>query len=488
MWHSAKRWLYLIHRWIGVATCLLFAMWFASGLVMLHVPFPELGENERLDGLAPIAWNAVEHVPATDAGLREAVLEMRGQRPLWRLYPWEAEPRSVWADTGQPAGPAGEAEARAIAAAFAGRPVAAMHRIRSDQWTVAGSYDAHRPLWRADLDGPGGRVLYLSSATGEVVLDTDRRERMWNWLGSVPHWLYPRALREDQPLWRQVVMWASGPCILVALTGTWIGLMRLRAGRRRFKGGRMTPYRGWMKWHHVSGLVGAVFLILWIFSGWLSVDPFRLFASEGPGLAEQRAYAGSAPLPLAAVTGLAGTDARRVVVQAAAGVPFLTVQRANGPPLLRDAGLRPLLGDRARLEQAARQLIPGANLSGVELLTRPDAYWYAVRGDLPLPVLRLRFDDSGQTWLHLDSRSGELLGGGDAKRRTYRWLFDLFHRWDLNLLLETRPTREVLIWLMSLFGLASSLSGVVVGWRRLRRKAATSANGRLLTPASAGNT
>ena len=29
-----------LHRWWGVAFCLLFAMWFASGIVMHFVPFP----------------------------------------------------------------------------------------------------------------------------------------------------------------------------------------------------------------------------------------------------------------------------------------------------------------------------------------------------------------------------------------------------------------------------------------------------------------
>jgi hypothetical protein len=29
----------LFHRWLGVAFCLLFATWFASGIVMHFVPF-----------------------------------------------------------------------------------------------------------------------------------------------------------------------------------------------------------------------------------------------------------------------------------------------------------------------------------------------------------------------------------------------------------------------------------------------------------------
>ncbi len=49
------------------------------------------------------------------------------------------------------------------------------------------------------------------------------------------------------------------PLIIGAITGLWIGILRLRV-RRPYARGRMTPYRGWMKWHHVGGLIGGVFL------------------------------------------------------------------------------------------------------------------------------------------------------------------------------------------------------------------------------------
>ena len=469
-WHFIKRWLYLTHRWIGIATCLLFVLWFASGLVMLYVPFPSLDEDELLSGLRPIAWGEVAHQPS-GSGLREVALEMRGDRPIWRLAPWDAEPSAVWADSGLVAGAAGEGEAAAIAASFAKAPVLEMHPIHSDQWTVGGGYDRHRPLWKVALDGPGGRVLYVSSTTGEVVLDTVRSERFWNWLGSVPHWLYPRALRENQPLWRQVVMWVSGPCILAAITGIWIGLMRIRPGQKRFKGGRITPYRGWMKWHHVSGLVGSLFLILWIFSGWLSVDPFRLFASDGISAEAERSYtgdvllAGSDPAQLAQVAPLA----HRLVMLSAAGRPFLRAQEPDKEDRLIDARTLALLQpDPVQIRQRAAGLVNAPILS-TETLTRPDAYWYAVHGKVPLPVLRVKFGDEAATWVHIDPATGELLGQADTKRRTYRWLFDLFHRWDLNLLLNAPPTRDLLIWLMSLAGLISSVTAVYVGWLRLMR-------------------
>src|ERR1700754_546987 len=54
----------LLHRWLGVALCLLFAMWFASGIVMHFVPFPSLTEAERIAGLAPVDLAGVTHGPA----------------------------------------------------------------------------------------------------------------------------------------------------------------------------------------------------------------------------------------------------------------------------------------------------------------------------------------------------------------------------------------------------------------------------------------
>ncbi len=58
------RTLILLHRWLGVAFCLFFAMWFATGIVMHFVPFPALTEAERFGGLAPIDVRAIRHGPA----------------------------------------------------------------------------------------------------------------------------------------------------------------------------------------------------------------------------------------------------------------------------------------------------------------------------------------------------------------------------------------------------------------------------------------
>src|SRR5580700_3382467 len=61
--------LILLHRWLGVGFCLLFAMWFASGIVMHFVPFPSLTEAERFAGLLPLDLSQVRHGPDEIAGV-----------------------------------------------------------------------------------------------------------------------------------------------------------------------------------------------------------------------------------------------------------------------------------------------------------------------------------------------------------------------------------------------------------------------------------
>jgi uncharacterized iron-regulated membrane protein len=83
-------------------------------------------------------------------------------------------------------------------------------------------------------------------------------------------------------------------------------------------------------------------------------------------------------------------------------------------------------------------------------------------------VVRVRFDDPARTWVHLDPATGRLLGSIDSRGRAYRWVYDLLHKWDLNVLTLNRPVWDALLWMLSLVGIVTSISGVWIGWRRLR--------------------
>jgi len=71
----------LVHRWMGVSCCLLFAMWFASGIVMHFVPFPALTEVERVNGLAPLAPSGALRSPGEAARASAIVVTRRSIEP-----------------------------------------------------------------------------------------------------------------------------------------------------------------------------------------------------------------------------------------------------------------------------------------------------------------------------------------------------------------------------------------------------------------------
>ncbi len=462
-----QRWLYLIHRWIGIATCLLFALWFISGVVMIYVAFPGLSEDERRGYLPELDYSQISLAPGDalraagqPAWPRQLRLEMLGPEPVYRILPQQGAPLAVSARDGRRIGPltpdAAEAALRHRhpAAAF-------IAQVERDQWSVTARFDPHRPLLQFSLGDAAGTRLYLSANTGEIVLDTTRRERFWNWLGSIPHWIYPTILRADAPLWRDVVLWLSGLSIAVAVSGIWIGIQRLRL-RRRYSAGRVSPYRGWMLWHHLAGLIGSVALLAWIVSGWLSMNPNGWFSARQAAAAAQQRYAAAPgpdfPLPLAGVQG-----AHELRFGWLGGQPQ---QSAFGPRGLLAAQPPPT---RAEILAAAAALLPGARLTGVELLEAEDAYWYSHHQRRLLPVLRLHFDDAAATWFHIDPRDGSILGLMDASRRGYRWWFNALHSFDFAFLRLHPPMWQLTIWVLSLAGLVISVSGIVIGWRYLRR-------------------
>jgi uncharacterized iron-regulated membrane protein len=277
-------------------------------------------------------------------------------------------------------------------------------------------------------------------------------------------------LRKDGETWRQAVLWISGICMLVAVSGIWIGILRVRL-RRRYSTGSITPYRGWMAWHHVTGFFAGMFVLTWMFSGWLSLNPGEFFAGRAPSREMLLRYAGhDAPGIIAEFLSRPKITAVEARFLWLGGKPLMLLLDRNGLQTAVDpaSGVAAPLSDTVIFE-AARQLMPQAAMTIKRRLDRYDAYWYPHHQRRALPVLRAGFDDAAQTWFHIDPRSGEILGRSDLSRRSYRWLFNALHSFDFPLLLAWRPAWDIVVWLLSLVGLTISVSGIVIGWRRLVR-------------------
>lgn len=485
---TGLRWLYLTHRWLGIFTCLLCAVWFISGLVMVYVPYPGLSDRDRMIYSEPLSLERVAITPGEALGLAgvktfptQIKLAMLRGQPVYRMVDGKAR-IAVSAVDGRPvAATTPEQAEETVRRLLPDHRVGPAQSLFNDQWTVARDFDPHRPLLRVPVRGAAGLSLYVSSKTGEVVNDTTRRERGWNWLGSIPHWIYLTVIREDNERWRQVIMWTSGPALVGAVAGAWIGVLRMR-----LKSGQpLSPYLGWIQWHHLAGLIGGLFAILWLFSGWLSVNPFHLFPRRDLTPAAMSLYAGhkdpTYPVSVGVLRGLPLRDAREARFIWVGGRPLIALMGPDRSERVIDGQTgAPAVQNDAALFRNARALAPGAKVAFTERLTREDSYWYSTRRDQRrLPVLRVGFADPAGTWVHIDPATGDVLGRSDRGRRLYRWLFNAIHAWDLPVFRGSDLARQMVIWVLSTAGLVLSVSGVVVGWRHVKLKAGVRSSRRI---------
>lgn len=466
----------LTHRWFGIGFCLLFAMWFATGIVMHFVPFPSLTEAERFAGLAPVVREEVRITVANAvaaSGVGDATrvrLIQRADGPVY-IVSGPSHSRVVTASGGADASVTSSDAALAIARDHArsrgldASRAGIIARADYDQWSVPNGFDRHRPLFRVALGDADGTEVYVSSVTGEIVQDTTRNERGWNLVGSVLHWIYPTVLRSSWSLWDRVVWTLSLLALIAAVLGAALGAVRVRIRRGQVS----SPYRGWHALHHIIGLAAASFVLTWIFSGWLSMDHGRLFSRGELSSAEAgvmnaspdwRAAASLDERPIS-------PSAREVEWFAFNGIIYRRERIGFGGQTLVKAGDTPR--DRqtgflsaGETQELTMRLASGCSVPSV-LAENDD---YPAQSSVPgAPVYRSR---CGDLWFDIDGGDGRVLQRLDASRRAYRWFYGALHTLDFPVLVAHPRLRDVLIVGLCALGFVFSLTGIVIGWRRLR--------------------
>jgi PepSY-associated TM region len=453
-----------LHRWLGVAFCLPVAMWFASGVVMHFVPSPAaVTEAERLAGSDEIDLARLEHGPAEAIAVggnpspSRVRLVQRADGPVY-LISGSSDLRAIRANDLTDGRVSSEQSALSIAAAYArGRHRDTSHAAllgmeAHDQWTMSGAYDAHRPLYRIALNDGPATDIYVSSTTGEVVLETTRYVRAWNYLGSVVHWIYFTGLRSEPAAW-SLLLWAlSFLALITAALGAIIGPLRLTIEGRRL----VSPFRGWQAWHHWLGLVFMPFIITWLFSGWLSMDDGLLFSSGKLAPAETRALIGEGPWGAVSADEIRRLQPplREMVWFAFGGNIYRkevrTIEQREPPESL------PADAIDAAARRLQRSCEPAFPVGGGDSYATASAV--AQRS-----VFRVV---CGADWFDVDAADGTVTKI-DASRRSYRWLYQALHRLDWPFVTHHPTLRTVLIVAMSIGGLAFSFTAVVIGCRRV---------------------
>lgn len=490
---TAKRWTYLVHRWLGIGGCLLMLLWFVSGMVMLFIGYPKLTPGERLAAL-PVLGDAhgllgLSALPATVQAEPESVAltTLRGE-PAYVVR--SGRHGGAWsAQNGQALLPVSAQRAEASAAQFAGGQafVGAM-RVDEDRWTHSRALDAHRPLYRVEVGGAQPGDVYVSSHTGEVVLDAPRVQQRWNYVGAWLHWLYFLRMQSVDPVWTWLVIVLSALCTMAAVSGIVVGVWRWRF-RGHYRTGAKTPYvESWMRWHHLIGLMAAAFVFTWIFSGLMSMNPLGVFSSARGAIDVARyrgdvvALDGALAEPAALLSAV--DDARFTPVEIQwrriGGELFAVLLDGKGESRIvssAEGGLRVLQYLPAGWLQQKARAMSDAPMRAFAVQHAADAYFYprapeAMNGAAVrrFPVAVADFGDAEATRVYLDLATGDPLLTMGHRERVGRWLFYFLHSWDLPAMLRFNAARLAVLLLLSVAGTALCGTAVVIGYRRLRMK------------------
>jgi hypothetical protein len=471
----------LIHRWLGVSCCALFATWFASGIVLMYFEYPLIHPEDRLARAAELDASRILLSPEQAFARLDAVetpdhvrITMLDGRPTYR-FGFGGSQVIVYADTGEPLGAVSREMGMRIAAAWTGQRADDARTSEAnevDQWTVYPGIWRGEPLWK--YVWPDGEQMYVSEETGEVVQHTTRGSRMGAYFGAVPHWLYFTPLRRNNPTWREAVIGLSGLGVLTTIFGLVVGVWLYSPSKAR-----SIPYEGQKRWHMFLGLIFGLFAFTWVLSGMLSISPFDWDgdgASDGPAKAlhsgqwSAAAFTGQHPHEaLAKVSG--ALKVKELELAIAMGEPvYIAIEAPGRSRVIPIQGAASEEFDAGRITRAMAETGPGA-LAASRRMDAYDRYYLDRHHRKPLPVLFVQFDDPDRSVYYVDLKTAEVVESYDARTRVSRWLYHGLHSMDLPWLYGYRPAWDLVMLTLLMGGAALSITSVIIGWRRLRHAA-----------------
>jgi hypothetical protein len=125
--------------------------------------------------------------------------------------------------------------------------------------------------------------------------------------------------------------------------------------------------------------------------------------------------------------------------------------------------------DADRIARVMAEAAGGA-LAEAHRMDAYDRYYIDRHRRKALPVLRVRFDDRDRSVYYVDLKTAQVVESYDARSRVNRWLYHGLHSIDLPWLYRNRPAWDIAVLTLMLGGVALSVTSVVIGWRRLRKR------------------
>jgi hypothetical protein len=494
MKNRLTNWILQAHRVMGWVLCVFFLMWFLSGIVMLYHRFPRVYDSDRVEhlealGASPDSLPSIETLQEAAEG--KSARSLRMERYLGQTYfKWQASNSTytLLAENNQRFHDVTEPDyIKKVVATWNQSSILRIDTIyKLDQWTPFGSMKEELPFYRYHFDDAAHHQLYQGSVTGRVLQYTTQAERIWAWLGAIPHWIYFYQLRQYVETWSDVVIYLSGAGCIMVILGLWVGIVRWRQHRKHGNSG-VTPYKKkWYRWHHIAGLAFGVFALTFVFSGMMSMMPLPSWITHSHLQSIPSRYMqAAAPQPIDYVL-----DYRKVVEAYPEAQllqwshlrehPYYVVTTPNDVFYIDAQGseVMPLNISRDEFLGYVNDFFKADSTTmnkqidlQVEELDHFETYYRArsmIDTDKLLPVWKITADDVDNSVFYMNPRDASVRHVDRSSRLNY-WAYTALHRMRIGFLNSNPTLRKTLIWILMLGGAGLSFTGIVLGINRFRR-------------------
>lgn len=474
-----------IHRILGTMFSILFLMWFLTGIVMIYHHYPSLSGNDALgyrceeSGRAMLPLDSIiSNVSLSVDSIKEMQVTIMSGTTLLNVKRGSEE-LLYDCHSGQKVARLLRPALDKVAHSWCDASVVDVDSLDEiDVWLIGAYPFKEYPVYKYTFDDEDKTELYLSSRTGRGLQLTTSESRFWSWVGAIPHWIYIKQLRATgrQP-WTDVVLWISGFGILMTLSGIIVGIRSMVLARRQRK---LCPYKKPMfRWHHLSGLVFGLFVLAFIFSGFMSLQkvPTSLVPYNEDYTAESffcgQEFIDPSRYKYDYRKLLKDSDVRRITLTSCAGMPVFKVEKADGCVLVCAEGDEAdtlVIDDGICREMANRALAHGIGYS-VSVINDYEQGYSSVRKSRKreLPVYRVAINDEYNSRFYVAPKAATAYySNNNSVMRGI--LYNTLHSLNCRFFYEHPVLREVILWLLMLGGTVVSLTGVVLGVRYLWRK------------------
>lgn len=478
-----KTFMFSFHRVIGTIICLFLLMWFISGLVLLYHPFHDVSKSEiyeHMDVLPdslPCIGTIISEFPISEKDIKNINVSYFQDQVLFQIKTKDST-YAISEDNKYLRKPITETTILSIAKNWNTSPISKIDTLYDREiWIMYSRYENEMPIYKLYFNDDQNHELYISSRTGEVLQFTNKEQRFWAWVGSIPHKFYIPALRKNTELWIQSLTIGGVIALLAGISGIVLGIY-VTIKRYRKKQKITSPYtKKWYKWHHVLGLIFGLFVITFAFSGAMALQKIPQWIIKTHGdyrVPESKLRGKQLSLNNYVLTYNAlktnFPEIKQIEWSYFQNIPIYNIVSGN-KSISIDAStsqIKELNLSESDIEIAITKLYKNTSYK-ISKIDEYEEYYLSRNKTLPLPVFKVEIDNLDESSFYINPKDASFKYVNKTNRAK-KWVFSGLHYLNIKYLIEHPTLWTLLIWTICIGGGFVSLSGVYLGFKYIRRK------------------